>query len=96
MWLLVSRIESQVVFTSIHITWLAVVWLGLIGSSIAYLLYFYLLHAIDPTRATMVTYTFPVVGVALGVIFLNETLDINLVMGAALVVASIVVVNRQT
>ena len=42
----------------------------------------------------MVTYTFPVVGVALGVIFLNETLDINLLLGAALVVVSIVIVNR--
>jgi drug/metabolite transporter (DMT)-like permease len=43
----------------------------------------------------MVTYTFPVVGVALGVIFLNETLDINLLLGAALVVTCIVIVNRK-
>jgi drug/metabolite transporter (DMT)-like permease len=95
MWALVPLLESPLVLPGLPITWLAVVWLGLIGSCIAYLLYFYLIHAIGPTRATMVTYTFPVVGIALGVIFLSETLDINLVLGAALVVISIVVVNRK-
>jgi drug/metabolite transporter (DMT)-like permease len=94
MWTLVPLVESPVVFPSLPITWLAIAWLGLIGSCIAYLLYFYLLHAIGPTRTTMVTYTFPVVGVTLGVIFLNETLDINLLLGAVLVVGSIVIVNR--
>jgi drug/metabolite transporter (DMT)-like permease len=75
------------------ITWLAIAWLGLVGTCIAYLLYFYLLHSIGPTRTTMVTYVFPLVGVALGVIFLSETLDINLLMGGALVVGSIIIVN---
>jgi drug/metabolite transporter (DMT)-like permease len=95
MWLLVPLFESPVTLPSLPITWLAVVWLGLVGSCIAYLLYFYLLHAIGPTRATMVTYTFPVIGVALGVIFLNESLDISLLLGGALVIGSIVIVNRQ-
>jgi drug/metabolite transporter (DMT)-like permease len=95
MWALVPLFESPLVLPSLPISWLAILWLGLIGSCIAYLLYYYLLHAIGPTRTTMVTYTFPVVGVALGVIFLNETLDINLLLGAVLVVTSIVIVNRQ-
>ena len=95
MWALVPLLESPLVLPSLPITWVAILWLGLIGSCIAYLLYFYLIHAIGPTRATMVTYTFPVVGVALGVIFLNETLDINLLLGAALVVSSIMIVNRK-
>ena len=95
MWALVPLFESPLVLPSLPISWLAILWLGLIGSCIAYLLYYYLLHAIGPTRTTMVTYTFPVVGVALGVIFLNETLDVNLLLGAVLVVTSIVIVNRQ-
>lgn len=93
MWALVPLLESPLVLPSLPITWVAVIWLGLIGSCIAYLLYFYLLHSIGPTRTTMVTYTFPVLGVALGVIFLGETLDLNLVLGAALVVGSIWIVN---
>ena len=93
MWGITPLVESPVEFPGLPITWMAIAWLGLVGTCIAYLLYFYLLHSIGPTRTTMVTYVFPLVGVALGVIFLNETLDINLLMGGALVVGSIVIVN---
>ena len=79
---------------ALQITWIALLWLGLIGSCIAYLLYYYLIHAVGPTRATMVTYTFPVVGVALGVLFLHEALDFNLIGGAVLIVGSLLIVNR--
>jgi drug/metabolite transporter (DMT)-like permease len=88
-------IESPIQLPVLSITWIALIWLGLVGSCLAYLLYFYLLHAIGPTRATMVTYTFPVVGVALGVLFLNEVLDIYLILGAALILGSLYIVNRR-
>jgi len=74
-------------------TWMALLWLGLLGSCIAYLIYYRLLHSVGATRATMVTYVFPVVGVALGVLFLHERADWHLLAGAALVVSSIAVVN---
>ena len=74
-------------------TWLALVWLGVLGSCVAYLLYFGLLQSVGPTRATLVTYVFPVVGVILGVLFLKETLDEYLVAGALLIVAGIAAVN---
>jgi drug/metabolite transporter (DMT)-like permease len=78
---------------SLGSTWFAVVWLGLLGSCVAYLLYFGLLQSVGPTRATLVTYVFPVVGVALGVLFLGERLDAYLGVGAALVVGGIAAVN---
>ena len=74
-------------------TWLALAWLGILGSCVAYLLYFGLLQSVGPTRATVVTYVFPVVGVILGVLFLHETVDEHLVIGAGLIVAGIVAVN---
>jgi drug/metabolite transporter (DMT)-like permease len=43
----------------------------------------------------MVTYTFPIVGITLGVIFLQEKLDSTLVLGAILVVGSLLIVNRS-
>jgi drug/metabolite transporter (DMT)-like permease len=70
---------------------IAVLWLGLIGSFIAYLIYFLLIERLGATVAAMVTYTFPVVGVALGVVFLGEVLDLRLAVGAGLVLAGIVV-----
>jgi drug/metabolite transporter (DMT)-like permease len=88
-------VESPIQFPTLPMTWIALIWLGLIGSCLAYLFYFYLLHSIGPTRATMVTYTFPVVGVALGVGFLGETLDIYLVTGAVLILGSLLIVNRK-
>jgi drug/metabolite transporter (DMT)-like permease len=78
---------------AIPLTWVALLWLGLLGSCVAYLLFYNLLHSVGATRTTMVTYVFPVVGVTLGVLFLNELADWHLLAGAALVVASLVVVN---
>jgi len=57
---------------------------------------YYLIHEIGPTRASMVTYLFPVGGVILGVIFLNEHLSWQLVAGTLLIIASLAVVNWKT
>lgn len=75
--------------------WFAIAWLGLLGSCAAYLLYFYLINAWGPTRASLVTYVFPVIGLLLGIIFLNEPADWRLLAGSALIVAGIGVVNLK-
>jgi drug/metabolite transporter (DMT)-like permease len=95
MWLITPVVERPLVLPAQPIAWLAVVWLGLLGLCVAYLLFFWLNNVWGPTRASLVTYVFPVVGVMLGVIFLNETLNWNMVLGSALVVGGIVVVNRK-
>jgi drug/metabolite transporter (DMT)-like permease len=92
-WSAATQVGSPGVLPGLPITWVALLWLGLLGSCVAYLLYFHLLHAVGATRATMVTYLFPVVGVALGVLFLGEHADWHLVVGALLVVGSIAIVN---
>jgi drug/metabolite transporter (DMT)-like permease len=94
-WSFVPLVEAPFQLPSMPLTWIAVIWLGLLGSWIAYLLYFSLIQSVGPTRSVLVTYVFPVVGVILGVLFLNESLDFNLVLGSSMVVASIVVVNWQ-
>lgn len=73
----------------------AVVWLGILGAFVAYLCFFYLIHHLGATVASMVTYLFPVVGVALGAIVLREQLDARMVIGTALVLAGIVVVGLR-
>jgi drug/metabolite transporter (DMT)-like permease len=91
-WFLAAMLEG-VEIPGLPITWFALAWLGLLGSCVAYLLYFFLLHNVGPTRTTMVTYIFPVVGLVLGVIFLNEALDLGLALGALLIIAGIAIVN---
>jgi drug/metabolite transporter (DMT)-like permease len=94
-WLLLPAVEAPVRLPSLPITWLALVWLGLLGSCLAYLLYYYLIHAWGPTRATVVTFVIPVVGLVLGILFLHETADWRLLGGAALIVGSIGIINLR-
>ncbi|MBA3852122.1 MAG: EamA family transporter [Chloroflexi bacterium] len=75
--------------------WFAVGWLGIVGSGIAYLLFFRLISAWGATRTTLVTYVMPVVGIALGVIVLGERLDLAEVMGAVLVIGGLVLANSS-
>jgi drug/metabolite transporter (DMT)-like permease len=74
---------------------IALLWLGLLGSFLAFVLLYFLIAHLDATIASMVTYLFPVVGVTLGVIFLDELLDARLAIGTGLVVIGIVVVSLR-
>ncbi|MEK7312105.1 MAG: EamA family transporter [Chloroflexota bacterium] len=59
------------------------------------MLFFYLINAWGPTRASLVTYVFPVIGLILGIIFLNEVADWRLAIGSLLIVGGILVVNLK-
>ncbi len=93
MWLTTFLIERPVKIPHLGITWIALLFLGIFGSGLAFVLSYYLLHEIGPTRTSMVTYLFPIGGVILGVIFLNEKLSWQLLAGTILVIASLAVVN---
>jgi drug/metabolite transporter (DMT)-like permease len=96
MWTVGPLTEKPFEFPSLHLTWIAILWLGILGSGLAVIMLYYLIHEIGPTRASMVTYLFPVGGVILGVIFLNEHLSWQLVAGTLLIIASLAVVNWKT
>ena len=88
-------VEQPLDLPNTGLGWFAIVWLGLLGTCAAYLLFFYLINAWGPTRASLVTYVFPVVGLVLGIVFLNEPADWRLLAGSALIVAGILVVNLR-
>lgn len=69
--------------------------LGLLGTGVAYLLFFRVLVDEGATTASLVTYAVPVVAVALGVVFLGEPLTWNLLAGAAVVVAGVAVMELR-
>jgi len=96
MWMIAPVLESPFKIPQLPITWIAVLWLGVLGSGLALMLWYYLLHEIGPTRTGLVTYIFPLGGVILGVIFLNEHLSWQLAVGALLIISSILVVNWQS
>jgi drug/metabolite transporter (DMT)-like permease len=96
MWLAAFFVESPIKVPDLPIIWMALLWLGILGSGFAFILLYYLIHEIGPTRSTMVTYLFPLGGVTLGVIFLHEELTWQVVTGAVLIILSLVVANWQT
>lgn len=74
---------------------MAVLGLGFVNTFLAYLMYYEIVRVLGVARATMVTYVVPVVGLLLGVIFLNERLDATLLIGAGMIFAGIAVVNLR-
>ncbi len=94
-WGAVLAAERPVHLPALPATWAAVVWLGVLGSSVAYLLYFYLIDRWGPTRTSVVTYVFPLIGLILGIVFLRERADWRLLAGSVLVVAGIAAVNLR-
>ena len=95
MWMAVFTTEHPVQVPALRLTWIALLFMGVIGSGVAFTLSYYLIHEIGPTRTSMVSYIFPLGGVLLGVIFLHEHVTWQLIIGGILIIASLVVVNQQ-
>jgi drug/metabolite transporter (DMT)-like permease len=74
---------------------LAVVWLGLLGSGVAYLVFFGLLGRRGAAGTAVVAYLLPVFGVTLGVLVLHEPLDGRLLAGLGLIIGGIALVNSK-
>ncbi len=71
----------------------AILWLGSLGSGIAYILSFYILGSWGAARYTFVAYMLPVVGLTLGAIFLHELIDWRILAGSILVIGGIALAN---
>ena len=73
----------------------AVIWLGLLGSGAAYLVFFRLLGHWGATRTSLVAYLLPIWGIVLGALVLDEPIDARLILGTALVIGGIALVNLR-
>jgi drug/metabolite transporter (DMT)-like permease len=73
----------------------SILWLGLIGSGIAYLIVFRLFAHWGATRTTLVAYVIPPVGIVLGYLALQEPVDARLILGTALIIAGVAFVNGR-
>jgi drug/metabolite transporter (DMT)-like permease len=93
MWPAAFLFEAPIVIPQLPLTWVSLLFLGVVGSGLAFVLAYYLIHEMGPTRMTMVTYLFPLFGVILGVVFLDEKISWQLITGAVLIVVSLVAAN---
>ncbi|MCJ7711420.1 MAG: EamA family transporter [Chloroflexi bacterium] len=71
----------------------AVIWLGFLGSGVAYLCYFTILAHWGATRTSMVAYLLPVVGIVLGAVVMGDPVTVNRIVGTGLIIAGIALVN---
>ena len=93
LWPLALWLESPLVIPTKFVTWAMILWLGILATCIGTALYYALLNEVGPTRTTMVTYLFPLVGVLLGWIILDEPLSWRLLAGGAMIVSGVALVN---
>ncbi|HKG56564.1 MAG TPA: DMT family transporter [Candidatus Limnocylindrales bacterium] len=73
----------------------SVIWLGILGSGVAYLVNFRLLARWGATRTSMVAYLLPVFGITLGVTLGAETISVAVIVGTLLVVGGVALANSK-
>jgi drug/metabolite transporter (DMT)-like permease len=73
----------------------AIVWLGLLGSGVAYLVFFRLLQSWGATRTSLVAYLLPIVGIVAGALVLDEVVDAGVLAGTALIIGGVALVNSK-
>ncbi len=74
---------------------IAVVWLGLLGSGLAYLLMFRLLSRIGATATSQLAYLLPVVGIITGALMFQEAVDGRILIGTGLILSGVTLVNGK-
>ncbi len=69
--------------------------LAVIGTAMAFVVYYKIIEVAGATYLSMVTYILPVFGVLLGVLILNEQLTWNAYVGCGLILSGVMVVNGR-
>ncbi len=85
-------------WAAIHWTipfWGSLLYTSAIGVMLSWLLWLKLIHSGEASAASAYTFGVPLVSIAVGILFLDESIDFSLFLGAALIVLGIYMVNRK-
>ena len=69
--------------------WLNAVALAILGTAIAYILYFKLIANVGPAKAISVAYMVPLFGIIWGVLFLQEHLSLQTIVGGVMILTGV-------
>jgi drug/metabolite transporter (DMT)-like permease len=75
--------------------WWSVATLALVCTALAFVLFFALIAAIGPTRATVITYVNPAVALLCGIVFLDESFTLGMAVGFPLILLGSVLGARH-
>jgi drug/metabolite transporter (DMT)-like permease len=70
---------------------LSIVYLGVIGSLVGFIAYFYVLQRLKASTVALITMITPVIAISLGLILNNETINANLIIGALAIIAGLAI-----
>ncbi|MGX0891419.1 drug/metabolite transporter (DMT)-like permease [Pseudomonas sp. ADAK2 TE3594] len=87
-------LASEIVTAPLHVQW-AVVALGVFPSALAYLAWAFVLAHVDLSRATMTMYLIPPAAMAIASVGLGEQPTLMVVMGAVVVLVSVLALNLE-
>jgi drug/metabolite transporter (DMT)-like permease len=73
----------------------SVLGLGVVCTALAFVVFFALIAAIGPARASVITYVNPAVAVLLGVLLLNEKFTLGIAVGFPVILAGSVLAARR-
>ena len=74
--------------------WVAVAFIGLCGTALAFVWFYDGVLAIGPARTAVFINLVPVFAIALGVLLLGEPLEVSMLVGGAIVIAGVLLINR--
>lgn len=69
--------------------------LGLLGTGVAFLIFYRLIGTVGATNASMVTYLVPIVGLISGAIVRGERFGLNVLVGAAVLIGGVYLAQRN-
>ena len=75
--------------------WLYIALLGVINTSLAYVIFIKLIKRIGSLNASFVTYLVPVSSITLGILILDEIFTIDMVIGSALIFLGVFFSNKE-
>ena len=76
--------------------WIALLWLGVLSTGLAYILRFYLVNRVGISTFSLSMNTVPIFGVIFGAILLNEVIETTTIVALALVVLGLMISRAAT
>jgi drug/metabolite transporter (DMT)-like permease len=77
-------------------SWLALSYLVVFGSLVAYSAYVFVINKLPPTQVSVYAYINPVVAVVFGWLLLSEKMNVNMIIGTAVTLLGVYLVNRES
>lgn len=81
--------------TNTHVFLGTIVGLGLLGTGLAFVLYYYIIEQLGAVSAASTTYLPPVVALIIGYFFIGENIDLIDCLGTVLIFIGVFIVNKR-